>query len=108
MTPASIVELADVSGKPKVKIALPSCRIGDKVYLRFRLSRQNGGRSEQLDVDGDFQVRSTSLDASSGFARQILSVDAVSTSPCWKAVKKIPAPLRKLGPARVTTILDDE
>ena len=101
MTPATIVELADVSGKPKVKMALPALRIGDKVHLRFRLSRQNGGRSEQLDVDGDFQVRGMSLDASSGFARQILSVDAVTMSPSWKAVKKLPVPLRKLGPARV-------
>jgi len=105
MTPASIVELADVSGKPKVKMALPSVKIGDKIHLRFRLSRQNGGRSEQLDVDGDFQVRGWSLDASSGFARQILSVDAVTACPSWKAVKKVPSPPRKLGPARVPPML---
>jgi hypothetical protein len=101
MTPSTIVELSEVSGKPKVKMALPPLRIGDKIHLKFRLSRQNGGRSEQLDVDGDYQVRGMSVDASSGVAHQQLAVDAVSTSPSWKAVKKVQVPLRKLGPARV-------
>jgi hypothetical protein len=102
ITPVTIVELADVSGKPKVKMDLPSpMRIGDKVQLHFHLSRQNGGRSEVLDVSGEFRVRSVGFDASSGTARQVLSVETLGATPNWKAVKKssLPPP-RKLGPAR--------
>lgn len=83
---------------------LPSpMRLGDKIQLRFHLARQNNGRSEVLDVDGEFQVRSVSFDASSGSARQLLSVDCHGgVVPIWRAVKKAsPAPPRKLGPARV-------
>jgi hypothetical protein len=98
MIPASIVELADVLGKPKVKMDLPSpMRIGDKVKLRFHLSRQNGGRSEVLDVNGDFQVRGVSFE----MARQCLSVESLGAAPAWRAVKKTLSPVRKLGPARV-------
>ena len=103
MVPATILEVSDVVGKPRVKMDLPSpMRIGDKIKLRFRLSRQNGGRYEILDVAGDFQVRSVSFDNSSGGgARQILSVESMGVAPCWKAVKKdsLP-PHRKMGPAK--------
>jgi hypothetical protein len=102
MVPATIVELADVSGKPKVKLELPSpLRIGDKVQLRFRLSRQNGGRTEVLDVAGDYLIRSVSFDTVSGSARQCLSVESTGVAASWRAVKKTPsAPPRRVGPAR--------
>ena len=103
MTPATLVEMGDVADKPKVKLDLPSpLRIGDRLQLRFRLARMNGGRSEVLDVQGEFQVRSVSFDASSGSARQIISVESTGAAPSWKAVKKssLPPP-RKLGPAKV-------
>ncbi len=102
MTPASIVELGDVSGKPKVKMDLPRMLVGHRIQLKFRLTRKNGGRSEVLDVDGEFVVRSVSFDASSGMARQLLSVESTEAAPSWRAVKKdsLPPP-RRLGPARV-------
>ncbi len=100
MTPATIVELGDVHGKPKVKLDLPSpMRIGDRVKLHFRLSRQNQGRTEVLDVSGDFAVRSVSFDASDGAARQHLVVESSTVAPVWKAIKRTPNPQRKLGPA---------
>ncbi len=104
MVPASIVELADVSGKPRVKMGLPSpLRVGDKIQLRLHLTRQVGGRSEVLDVSGEFQVRTVAFDVSTGVAHQILSVNSGETTPAWKAVKKGALPStapRKLGPAR--------
>lgn len=102
MTPATIVELGDVTGRPKVKMDLPPMRIGDRVQLRCRLARKNGGRNEVLDVVGEFRVTTTSLDASSGTARQLLVVESTGVAPAWRAVKKdsLPPP-RRLGPARV-------
>jgi hypothetical protein len=102
MTPATIIELADVPGKPKAKLDLPSpLRIGDKVRLHFRLTRQTGGRPEVLDVSGEYQIRSVGFDTSEGVARQLLSVETTGVAPSWKAVKKtsLPPP-RKMGPAR--------
>lgn len=104
MTPSTIVELSDVHGNPKVKMILPQVHIGHRIHLHFRLSRQNGGRSEQLLVDGDFRVTSASLDASTGVAHQVITVDSVMTPPSWKAVKKLPPTTRKLGPARAAPI----
>lgn len=102
MVPATLVELDDVTGKPKVKLELPSpLRLGDRLQLRFRLSRQNGGRAEVLDVTGEYTVRSVSFDASDGPARQIISVVTTGVTPSWKAVKKASlASPRKLGPTR--------
>lgn len=102
MTPATIVELGDVAGKPKVKQDLPSpLRNGDKVHLRFQLARQNGGRSEVLDVQGEFVIRSVRFDASDGPTRQLLTVESTGVAPSWRAVKKssLPPP-RKLGAAK--------
>jgi hypothetical protein len=102
MVPATILEISDVVNKPRVKMDLPSpMRLGDKLRLRFRLSRQNGGRYEILDVVGEFQVRSVSFDTSGGRVRQNLSVESTGVAPSWKAVKKesVPPP-RKLGPAK--------
>src|SRR5271170_4050955 len=101
MDTPTIVELAEVSGKPRARMNLPSpLRIGDHIQLRFRLTRQNGGRTEVLDVNGDFQVRTVNFDASSGRARQSLSVTAAETSPSWQAIKKTSSLARKMGPAK--------
>ena len=102
MNPSTIVELSDVSGKPKARMSLPSpMRVGDRIQLRYRLTRQTGGRDEVLDVNGEFRVQTVSFDASSGTPRQILSVSSTDVSPSWKAVKKTSGLARKLGPARM-------
>lgn len=101
MIPATIVELGDVAGKPRAKVDLPSpLRNGDRIALRFRLTRQHNGRSEVLDVDGEFAVRSVSFDATSGPPRQKITVEATTVSPVWRAVKKLHPPRRPFGPAR--------
>ena len=101
MTSATIVELEDVAGKPRVKMDLPSpLRIGDKLTFNFRVARQHTGRSEVLDVKGEFRVSQVSFDVTSGPARQILVVVSNGVPPAWRAVKKASPPSRKLGPAK--------
>lgn len=97
MTPTTIVELADVAGRPRVKMALPPLGLGDRLTLRFCLSRTNGGRSEVLDVRGDFQVRGRRAEG----VHICLSVESLGVAPAWKAVKKTQGASRKLGPARM-------
>jgi len=102
MHPATLVELSDVAGHPKVKMTLPvPLRIGDRIHLAFQLRRTTGNRREVLDVSGDFRVTSVSFDASAGPARQILVVESAGTAPAWRAVKRpAQAPGRQLGPTR--------
>lgn len=102
MTLTTLVELSDVSGKPKVKLALPApLRLGDPVRLRFRLRRQNVGRTEVLDVDGPFRVTTVGFDAAGGPPRQVLTVESASgLSPTWKAIKKEAPAARRMAPAR--------
>lgn len=95
----SIVEFTDVSGKPKVKMDVPSpLRIGDVLHFAFRLRRQNGGRTEALEVLGKFRVTSVSFDATSGVSHQLLGVEAAGATPSWKAIKKSPEQKRSLPP----------
>lgn len=102
MTPATIIELRDVTGNPKVKLDLPSpMRLADKIQLNFRLARQHAGRSEVLDVVGEFHVTSVSFDLTAGPARQVLVVASkTGVTPSWRAVKKSTTTPRKLGPAK--------
>ncbi len=99
MNPPTIVELADVSGKPRVKMDLPSpLRLGDKVRLAFKLQRKNDRRTEVLTVSGDFRVASVGFDSSGGPTRQLISVEAVGKAPAWQSVKNIPTVSRKFPP----------
>jgi len=95
----SLVRLLDVKGQPAVKTDLPKLHVGDPVGLRFRIERQNGGRLEELVVDGPFRVKAVGLDASSGPARQLLSVEAAQGVPAWRSIKKRPQRPRRLSPA---------
>lgn len=74
-------------------------RLGDKLTLRFRLKRANGGRMEVLDVNGEFRICSLSFEA--GTNRQMLSVESASgVVPSWRAVKRTPEFKRVIPPAR--------
>jgi len=96
---ATVIELADVTGNPRVKMGLTSLfRIGDPLTLRFRLQRQNGTRTEALEVSGCFRVTAVSFDVTSGMSRQILSVTSTGVVPSWKAVKKVSTKVRQLPP----------
>jgi hypothetical protein len=106
MNLASIVVLSEVAGVPKVKMDLPSpLRIGDRLKLRFRVKRSNGGRVEVLDVDGEFRVRSLCFEPGSN--RQILDVETGESGkvPAWRAVKKGPEFKRVIPPAKSPRML---
>lgn len=96
MVPTSIVELSEVTGRPRVKMTLPyPLQHGSRVALNFRLQRENSGRHEVLEVTGDFRVESVSYGE-----HQTLSVQAVGKVPTWRSVKKLPPVARVLAPAR--------
>lgn len=95
----SIVKLADVNGEPVFKADLPGpLRNGDPLVLRCVLSRQTGGRSEVLEVDGMFRVDTVGFDTSTVPHRQLLSLVPSTKVPTWRSVKKRPAESRRLGP----------
>ena len=98
MVPASLVVMSEVIGAPRVKLDLPSqLRLGDKLALKFKLKRTNQGRSEVLEVQGDFRVSSVSYDG----MRQILDVETlVGKVPSWRAVKRSSEQKRVIPPAR--------
>ena len=103
----TLLELSDVAGKPKVKTNLPQCQLGQRIQLHFCLKRRNAGRTEVLDVRGQFRVMAAGLDAASMPQRQVLSVEAVSATPAWRAVKKAAEWKRALPPARASrTVLE--
>ncbi len=94
----SLVELADVHGRPKLKMDLPPLLVGSRVRLRFVLRRENGGRTEQLNVDGQFRVEAIGLDCARG-ERQLIALQSAANPPSWRAVKKTPEWRRVLPPA---------
>lgn len=96
MTPASLLVLSEVAA-PQVKLDLPRVRVGDHLNLQFRLERQQNGRSEVLDVQGEFRVTKVVLQVD---GRQVVHVDAIGKAPAWRAVRKKKLPVRKLGPTR--------
>lgn len=101
MEMSTVIELADVVGRPKARMTLPGpLRIGDKVRLGFRLHRDNAGRTEELDTTGEWRVTSVGFDAKGPFSRQSLVVESASKTPTWRAVRKAPVWKRVLPPAR--------
>lgn len=101
MDPLSLVKLEGVNGTPTVKISNLPCplKIGDPLGLRFRITRQTGGRYEILEVNGQFRVTAVGFDGSTLPRRQLLSVESLSTPPRWRSIKKPPQG-RPLAPAR--------
>lgn len=96
----TVVKLNDVTGKPKIRLdTLPHLRIGDPVHLRFRITRENSGRTELLEVDQTFRVVGFSCDASINPPERLLSVESTSKPPVWRSVKKPPR-RRLLAPAK--------
>jgi hypothetical protein len=100
VNPPTLLELSDVPNKPRVKMDLPTLRVGERLRLAFTLKRQHGGRSEVLEVTGEFRIVTASTDASSGQARQLLAVEAIGKAPSWRAVRKSAEPARRPPPAR--------
>jgi len=98
MTQASIVKFDDVKQSPEMRMDLPSpIPIGSKVRLAFTVTRTNKGRTEELRVNGEFQVTSVITDASKGKPVQVVAVSSIGLAPSWVAVKSPPA-TKKLAP----------
>ena len=92
----TLLKLEDFDGLAPIRISLPApLHIGTKLKLRFPIQRKNGGRTEVLNVDGEFKVTAVVIDAR-GDAKQLVSVAAVGAAPTWKSIKN-PA-TRKLNP----------
>lgn len=89
----AILIFEDVAGEPQAKIDLPFLRLGDRLRLKLQIARKNGGRSEVLDVAGEYRVASCYYDAARPAPCQILHVSATGVSPAWRAVKN-PKPVR--------------
>lgn len=92
MDPTTRVKLDDVNGQPMALLSdVPApLRVGDPLGLRFRLTRQTGGRHEVLDVNGQFRVVAVGFDASVSPRRQLLTVESIGKPPTWLSVKKPP------------------
>ena len=97
----TVLELSDVHGKPKVKLDLPGpLNIGHRIRLAFILKRKNAGRTEVLEVDGDFRVMVAGLDTALPEKRQLLVVEShTGIVPHWRAIKKPTEFKRVLPPA---------
>lgn len=96
----SIVKLGDVKDHPAVKIDLPQLKVGDPVALRFRIERQNSGRTEELRVNGRFRVTAVGYDAIDGPRIQLLSVESTDRAPTWVSIKNRRRGPRRLSPAK--------
>lgn len=97
MERTTILSLSTLPGSPRVKTTLPGpLRVGDKVGLSFTLKRQHQGRTEILEVRGDWRVTASTTTA----LHFHLEVECASgVEPRWKAVKKDKPFVRRLGPA---------
>lgn len=96
----SIVEFSDVKDSPRVRMTLPGpLPLGTRLLLRTVVRRKNGTRNEELRIEGEFKVVSSSFDVT-GPSRQVIAVEALRVAPTWKAIKNVPTPRRKPPPAR--------
>jgi len=101
MIVGTIIELVDVTGKPKAKIDLPyPLRIGDRVTLNFTIVERFNGRYNVLEVKGEVRVASVAFDASKGILRQLVGVEATGSPFVWKSVKNLRQVSPKLGLAK--------
>jgi len=102
----SIVTLGDLKDNPSVRMDLPGMiPIGEKLLLRFVIRRKLGPRTEELRVDGEFKVTSSSVDAR-GIPRQMLVVEATKVAPSWKAIKNLPSETpRRLPPTHSKAVV---
>lgn len=99
-TCSNVVTFEDVNGQPVAQInELPELKLGDRVTLHCKLTRENLGRHEELIVHGDFRVTSLRIDASTYPRKRLLHVESVGKPPTWRSVKK-DAHRRPLAPAK--------
>jgi len=101
MNPTTRIQLDDVNGQPMVLLGdVPTpLRIGDPLWLRFRLLVDPHGRPRALDVNGRFRVTAVGFDLSVHPPRQLLTVEtALGKPPTWTSPPRKP-PRPRLTPA---------
>jgi hypothetical protein len=86
--PLTFLSLEDYDPFPEVKMDLPPLRLGDRITLRFPLTRQNNGRREVLEVNGEYQVTALRYDASGKMPRMRATVASTASPPHWRAVRQ--------------------
>lgn len=98
MNQASIVKFDDLKQSPEVRMDLPApIPIGSRIRLAFTMTRTNKGRTEELRVNGEFQVTSSITDQTRGKSIQVVTISSTGLAPSWVAIKNPVAP-RKLAP----------
>lgn len=98
MTQASVVKFDDVKQSPEMRMELPSpIPIGSKLRFAFTLTRTHKSRTEELRVNGEFQVTSVITDVTKGKPLQVITVSSVGLAPSWVAIKS-PTATKKLVP----------
>ena len=96
MNRASIVKFADMKQSPEVRMDLPEpIPLGSKIKLAFTLNRVRRGRTEELKVNGEFQVTSVATDLTRGNPKQVVTISSIGIAPSWVAVKSAS---KKLSP----------
>lgn len=93
----TVLVLGDVRDNPRVVKMLPApLRIGDHIHLLFLLRRKSSGRSEELQVEGEYRITHVSFDTRGSSTKQVLVVEALGVAPTWRSVKNNPSWKRKL------------
>lgn len=96
MNHQTLLKLEDFDDLAPIRISLPApIHIGTRLKLQFPIQRKNGGRTEVLNVDGEFRVTEVVIDAR-GEAKQLVSVIATGAIPTWKSIKN--PPVKRLSP----------
>jgi hypothetical protein len=96
MNHPSLLKLEDMEDLAPIRISLPApLPIGSRLKLQFTLHRRNGGRTEELQVNGEFKVTEVTIDAR-GDAKQVVSVSSTGIVPTWRSVKN--TAVRRLKP----------
>jgi hypothetical protein len=104
----SVITFDEVKSSPSVRMDVPALlSIGERILLHFVLRRQNGPRSEELRIEGEFRVTEAVIDATCAPIKQRLKVSAKGVTPSWKAVKRSSVLIaRKLAPTHTRSVIE--
>ena len=93
-----LIKFEDLKDHTLVKKDVPNTvYVGSKLDLSLTLKRKNKGRSEELHIQGPYQVNKVTTEIAAGSqVRQLVEVTSLGAAPSWKAVKN--PPYRPLAP----------
>lgn len=86
----SVVSFSDVKDSPKLRMSFPALLpIGYHIKISTVARRKNGHRSEEMKIEGEFRVVSSSLDTRGDVKQEVL-LESLQVVPVWRSVKKAP------------------